>query len=110
MYSNTCKLCKSMGETVVYIGETARSLHERSKEHVRDSYGGADRSHIREHISLRHPERLDKLTNTKNVADMFEIKVLQRHRTSLSRQLAETVTIRQTGGTVLNDQTEYNPP
>ena len=32
-YSNTCQLCKAVGRESVYIGETSKTLAERSEEH-----------------------------------------------------------------------------
>ena len=108
VYKNTCKLCKTAGENSIYIGETARSLYERGTEHVRDSLGGKEKRHIREHILLKHPEKIGDIGDTKVVAQLFEIKILKRHKTSLSRQLSETVMIKTASGTILNDKTEYN--
>lgn len=36
VYQTICKLCKLEGEEVSYIGETSRSLYERTREHLRD--------------------------------------------------------------------------
>ena len=40
--------------------------------------------------------------------EMYEVKILQKYRTSLERQIGETIHIRGTEGTVLNDRDEFN--
>ena len=60
-------------------------------------------SHIRE----VHPE-LDTPEDTKALAKIFEVKVVRGHRTALSRQVHEAVTIRKAQGTVLNSKEEYS--
>ena len=46
VYQNICKRCAEGGVTTRYLGETARALWERSREHQQDALGGAERSHI----------------------------------------------------------------
>ena len=44
LYMNTCRICKSLGKTQVYIGETARSGYRRSIEHLGDLTSKKDES------------------------------------------------------------------
>ena len=38
-----------------YVGESSRSLHERSKEHNRDYAKNSDDSHMYKHFTNTHP-------------------------------------------------------
>ena len=70
VYQTTCKLCKVRGETVSYVGETARSLYERCREHLRDSLSNKTKSHMREHYAEKHEEETEKM---ETVGDIMEI-------------------------------------
>ena len=73
-----------------------------------DSRTEKENSHIRDHVRERHPEKLPDLVDTQGIAEIFEFKVVQRHRSSLGRQIGEAIQIRRAQGTILNDKLEYN--
>ena len=62
LYENRCTLCQvGEGESKdngrgVYIGESTRSLYERSKEHEADKEGRKEDSRQVKHWVLDHPE------------------------------------------------------
>jgi hypothetical protein len=69
----------------VYIGETSRSIHERSGEHLRDAQAFAEKSH---QVKLRmnaHPEA--------RTQPQFRIRIMKRYRDCLSRQVGEALRI-----------------
>ena len=97
VYENICADCnpeaKKKGELKmvnnevpsVYVGETARSLKERAKEHW-EAFKSQDKdSHIWKHWVLHHGAQGE--TN-------FIMKVVQFHRSALSRQVGEAIRIR----------------
>ena len=101
IYSNTCKVCKKEGKSAQYIGETSRTLLERSKEHVRDRGDHKKTSHMREHASEYHPwEEVQ-----------YKFDLLRSCSTPLERQVCESVTIKllkREGVQIINSKTEYN--
>ena len=98
MYISNCSLCKSAGShDGQYIGETARSLYERSREHVEDAVRMKTSSHIWKHWSLAHPEELSM--------PRFEFKVVKSHKSCLDRQIHEAIKISTDG--FLNAKCEY---
>ena len=109
VYETKCKICKERGETSIYIGETARSLYERQREHLRDSICLREdtKSHMKEHWETSHRER-GQLETIEDTMKVFEVKILERYKSSLDRQIGETIYIRGAQGTVLNDRDEFN--
>ena len=87
----------------LYIGETSRTIQERSLEHW-GAYKGSkkeqDKSHIFKHQELVHGGREAR----------FLMRVISTHRSALSRQTAEAVRIGRRGGqgAVLNSRSEFN--
>ena len=53
----------------IYLGETSRSLHERSVEHLRDSETFTAKSHIVKHWVNVHPEYLKNYLTRVTVAE-----------------------------------------
>ena len=53
-------MLKKKGLTVRYIGETARTMAERNREHQEDCIGG-EPSYMREHTSANHPEDMENI-------------------------------------------------
>ena len=112
LYENFCGACNPSaakkgpvkevkeGPPSVYIGESSRSLYERSREHHAQLRSGAEDSHMRKHVEEHH-------------APGEQVKWFMRpvsyHRTALRRQIAEAVRIRRRGGegAVLNSKSEY---
>ena len=84
----------------IYIGETSRTILERSKEHWEDFRGSKEDSHIIRHQKLEHTGGQPN----------FVIRVVGSHRTALARQVSEAVRIRRRGGmgSILNSKAEYN--
>ena len=84
----------------IYVGETSRSILERSREHWKAYKGKKEDSHIWKHQTLKHNgEQAD-----------FIMRVVGSKRTALERQISEAVRIRRRGGagSILNSKTEYN--
>ena len=113
VYESACKRCNpEVGKKgplktpctdppSLYVGETGRSLHERSREHW-DSYrNGSKDSHILKHHLLHH--------NGEGEPEMI-FKVVGKYRSALSRQVGEAVKIRRRGGegSLLNSKGEFN--
>ena len=113
LYENTCVLCnpgagdkKDKGENTtkypsVYVGESTRSIYERSLEHHKGQKKKDEDNHMVKHMTVHHQSE-DK--------PQFIMKPIKYFRTALSRQVAEAVRIRRRGGedNVLNSKAEYN--
>ena len=55
VYKSTCNLCKATGSNQgTYIGESGRTLYERSLEHLADAKNRKTSSHIWKHWALCH--------------------------------------------------------
>ena len=90
-YMNLCVqsvLANQKGGPNIYVGESARSLHERSGEHWKDAEGGKEESHMVQHVGETH----------KGEAPDFNFKVVKSFRTSLDRQVPEAIMILMRGG------------
>ena len=115
VYENVCALCNegaSRKEEIrippetaasLYVGETSRTIRERAHEHWRDYRGSnkeQQRSHIYKHQELQHA----------GAEARFVMRIVEFHKSALSRQTAEAVRIRRRGGegSVLNSRSEYN--
>ena len=108
VYENICLRCnptaREKGELreqngqSVYVGETARSIQERAKEHWESFKSKDPKSHILKHHLIHHGAEGEP---------KFIMKVVKFYRTALSRQVAEAVRIKRRGE-VLNSRTEYN--
>ena len=112
LYENICTKCNQGVEDKskklspptnhpsIYVGETARSLYERGKEHWRGYMTQAEDSHIYKHHQLHHGGEGEP---------SFHLRPVRFFRTALSRQLAEAVRIQRWGEEViLNSRSEYN--
>ena len=82
------------------MGETAKSLYERGKEHWYSFKSRTEDSHILKHHQLHHG----------GVGEpQFHLRPVRFHRTALSRQIHEAVRIQRWGeDIVLNSRGEYN--
>ena len=67
VYENICLVCnpetrngsrrvEKESRRGIYLGETSRSLHERSIEHLRDAVIFSSKSHLVKHGANKHPE------------------------------------------------------
>jgi hypothetical protein len=101
VYSNTCLLCKEVGKDTKYLGETARTMFERSRKHQGDTLRVTVSSHIRSHMLEEHPSRLS------NLLTAFMMDVVKRTPSTLVRQVRETVEIER-APVVLNSEEDYN--
>ena len=84
----------------VYVGESARSLYERSKEHIADRESKKEDSHQIKHWILSHPEMQEP--------PAFRFKIIKTFKDPMSRQLSEAVRIELRGSDILNSKGEYN--
>ena len=82
----------------IYVGETARSLMERSGEHWRDGLGGKPECHMIEHLGAAHSVRH---------TPAFKFRVVRACKSALERQVRESVRIEMRGH-VLNKKGVYN--
>ena len=85
VYMSSCSKCTEDNKLTCYIGETNRSLYERSLEHLRDARKLDPDSHILIHQQEAHPN-----APTQN---LFKFKVMSSYKSSFARQLAEAVEI-----------------
>ena len=90
---------KSSRREGVYLGETSRSLAERTIEHFNDAEAFSKRSHMVKHWMTSHME-LDTIPP-------FQIKVVKQYRDCLSRQVGEAIAILLTKDKLLNSKNEY---
>ena len=93
---------EKVGAAAIYMGETSRSINERSREHWQ-GYRGAKKedNHMWKHQQLEHGGREPD----------FTMKVVGgSHSNALVRQVSEAVRIRRRGGetAILNSKAEYN--
>ena len=86
----------------VYVGESARSLYEKSKEHESDKEGRLEESHQVKHWVLDHPE-LNAPPKFK-----FKFKLISSFKDSLTRQISDAVRIKMRGVEILNSKSEFN--
>ena len=107
VYGNTCLACKEEGRKTIYIGESARTMAERGREHQADALSkskGNKTSHMREHVVEEHGGRLE------NLLDLFRMDIIKVATSAIERQVREAVEIGRAGQGVLllNRKEEYN--
>ena len=86
--------------SILYIGETSKSLYERSKQHWSDYRAGQEDSHISKHQTLHH--RGDG-------SPKFHFRPVGFFQSALGRQIAEAVRFEKLGEDVLlNSKSEFN--
>ena len=116
VYENVCSTCNPEAGAVkelenvdptipsIYVGETARTVQERAREHWAAAKGKSkkevDGSHMWKHMEQYHG----------GGEPTFIMRVVQFHRSALSRQTGEAVRIMRRGGagSVLNSRSEFN--
>ena len=100
-YRNRCMICSREGRSSSYIGETSRSLYERSREHVSLYTNSKEESHMLQHMRDEHEDE--------EKAD-FKWEIIKSHKSSFERQISEAVYIRMEEGKskVLNNKQEYS--
>ena len=115
VYENVCSICnegagakeelRNVDPLIpsIYVGETSRTIHERAKEHWGATKGSTkemEGSHMVKHMTQYHEGR----------EPQFIMRVVEYHRSALSRQTGEAVRIMRRGGagSVLNSRAEFN--
>ena len=83
----------------IYVGESSRSLFERSKEHIKAGEEKREESFIAKHWQESHPDM-------RKVPE-FRFKIVRSYRDPLTRQVGESVRIDMRKG-VLNSKTMYS--
>ena len=83
LYEYTCQQCPAEGQAV-YLGETARNLYSRGREHGSNYQRGNQESFMRKHQQEMHS----------GMEAEFSAKVLCSFKDCLSRQIADGVYIR----------------
>ena len=76
VYKTTCKVCKSEGQESAYIGESSRSLHERTAEHLKDYINNKELTHMTTHMAEKHPT-LPHPEDAAAVAKVFRYRSLR---------------------------------
>jgi hypothetical protein len=94
----TDSLADSREQPSIYVGESSRSIYERSKEHWRDTTGRLEESHMHKHWISSHQAEGEPT---------FAFKLVRKYRDSLSRQVGEAVRIQLRGNT-LNSKAVFN--
>ena len=101
VYITSCtECCDSQGKPrASYVGESARSMHERYNEHIDDADSELRNSHMYKHWTVHHQG-----TETR-----FKVEVIGFYKTALERQVAEGVMIDSSGAEkLLNSKAVYN--
>ena len=99
LYKISCNLCPEDGRSA-YVGETARNLYTRGREHVRNYGKRNGESFMAKHQTDKHA----------GVDADFSAKVSCSFTDCLSRQVAEGVHIRRCEHDVLNTKAEWHQP
>ena len=99
VYRVSCETCKKDGAQApgTYVGETSRTLAERSAEHVALLKNFDQKCFMVKHWANSH--------TTMDVPPEFKFEVVKRHRDSLSRMLHEALLIDKEAN--LNSKAEF---
>ena len=84
----------------IYVGESSRSMYERTKEHDADREKRSEESHQIKHWLSSHEELL--------APPKFRFKLVRSFKDPLTRQLSEAVRIELRGSEILNSKSEYS--
>ena len=103
-YEIECQLCPE-GKRPVYIGETARNLYTRGKEHMNNSRNRETTRDDGASFMHRHME-----DHHKGLQKKFTGKVTKANTDSFSRQVREGVYIRRCRKEMLNSKSEWFQP
>ena len=99
LYEIACQQCPD-GRQAVYLGETARNLYTRGREHGRNYDKKNEESFMIQHQKDKHG----------GAAADFQARVRCGFKDCLSRQISEGVHIRRCEGEVLNTKAEWHQP
>ena len=89
----------SQGRVGIYIGESSRSLAERSLEHFNDAKAFSKKSHMVKHWMISHGDM--------ETLPPFRIRILRQYQDCLSRQVGEAIQILLSNDHLLNSKNEY---
>ena len=97
-------LCASVSGGFIYVGETSRSLKERSEEHIAGAHRLDMNNFICKHWQNKH--------EAENEPPVFIFKVSKVHRDPLSREVDEAVKIQSVMRftKILNSKSKWNSP
>ena len=98
-YEFECQLCPDDRKSK-YLGETARNLFARGKEHEGRYRNGGKKSFMQKHQRKEH----------QGMAGNFTAKVTSSYRDCLTRQVREAVDIRRCKVPVMNSKSEWHQP
>ena len=114
LYENFCSVCVpgagkkgevlsrelEEGNPALYVGETSRSILERTREHWKGYEGKKEDNHIFKQQAIVHGGAPAK----------FTMRVVGKYKSALCRQVGEAVRIEMRGGAgaILNSKSEYN--
>ena len=98
-YELECQLCP-VNNRSVYLGESARNLYTRSKEHLYRYRLGVEASFMAKHQHSDH----------RGEEPVYKARVITNTRDCLSRQVREAVLIRRCQRKVLNGKSEWHQP
>ena len=88
-----------------YVGETGRSLYERSFEHLSDLENLSTKSHMLKHLVDKHDKEEIKI----KIKIKFGIKVIKYAKSAYERQIYESVEIQANRHHhLMNSRSEYN--
>ena len=93
-YEFKCTICDD-----VYIGETARNLFTRGREHMMDYDKKKDNSVLYRHALTKHSES--------ETRPLFKARVTGSYNSALTRQLSEANQIELAGAKAINTKTEW---
>ena len=99
LYEIACQLCPD-DRQAVYLGETARNLYTRGREHTRNFEKKESESFMIRHQQDRHH----------GAEASYKARVKYSFQDCLSRQIAEGVYIRRCENEVLNTKSEWHQP
>ena len=112
LYESECTVCNPGREELkekerdltkkigVYVGESARSIFERAREHGGDYIGMKEDSHMVKHWLTSHSDLQEP--------PMFRFRVIRSFKDAMTRQISEAVRIELRGEGVLNSKSEYS--
>ena len=101
--SNVKKNYETKGIKISYEGETCRNAHIRGNEHMKALERKDDKSALYKHILSDHREEKQQV--------QFQMKVVGRFKTAISRQIDEGVRIQNKNSKfLLNSKTEFYGP
>ena len=103
-YEIECQLCPE-GQRPVYIGETARNLYTRAKEHMNSGNRRTTGEEEGTSFVHRHMEQYHRGSQSR-----FRAKVTKANNDSFSRQVREGVLIRRCRREMLNSKSEWFQP